>query len=185
MARKSRFWGNFWGETGRNTGKWASNKIFGPTGWATPKRHIMHHEEGGRISGRSHRTSSFSSSGEDDSTSDLFFKEQSKNRQDLQNKVDAIRFDSNDVHVICANIDELLTGARLAQQNNMSEGVFIPKIRAGIMRLQRLSEHELAAFYRSELNQVLRVKWLGKLKHFLIMVAVFGGLIFFAFFYKG
>lgn len=40
MARYS-FWGNFFGETGRNSGKWVSNKVFGPTGWATPKRHIF------------------------------------------------------------------------------------------------------------------------------------------------
>lgn len=38
---KSRFWGNFWGETGRNSGKWVSNKVFGNSGWATPKRHIF------------------------------------------------------------------------------------------------------------------------------------------------
>lgn len=184
MAKKSRFWGNFWGETGRNTGKWASNKVFGPTGWATPRRHILHNEKGGKTSGKSQSSSSSSSSStneDQDMASELFLNDHYKNRQDLQNKADSIRFDSNDVDVICTNIDELLTGARSAQQNNLSEGVFIPKIRAGIMRLQRLREHELAAFYKGELNQVLRVKWLEKLKYFLIMVVVFGGLIFFAF----
>jgi hypothetical protein len=34
-GRRSRFWGSFWGETGRNSGKWISNKIFG-SGWSTP-----------------------------------------------------------------------------------------------------------------------------------------------------
>ncbi len=32
-------------EMGRNTGKWASNKVFGNTGWATPRRHIIEVEE--------------------------------------------------------------------------------------------------------------------------------------------
>lgn len=41
---KNRFWGNFWGETGRNSGKWVSNKVFGPAGWATPRRHIFNNE---------------------------------------------------------------------------------------------------------------------------------------------
>jgi hypothetical protein len=41
MAKKSSFWRNFWGETGRNTGKWMSNKVFGNTGWATPRRHLL------------------------------------------------------------------------------------------------------------------------------------------------
>lgn len=41
---KNSFWGNFWGETGRNSGKWVSNKLFGPAGWATPRRHIFNNE---------------------------------------------------------------------------------------------------------------------------------------------
>lgn len=28
-------------ELGRNTGKWVSNKVFGNTGWATPRRHVI------------------------------------------------------------------------------------------------------------------------------------------------
>lgn len=35
MVKRNRFWGNFWGETGRNSGKWMTNKVFGPAGWAT------------------------------------------------------------------------------------------------------------------------------------------------------
>lgn len=32
-------------ELGKNTGKWASNKIFGTTGWATPRRHVIEVEQ--------------------------------------------------------------------------------------------------------------------------------------------
>lgn len=32
-------------ELGKNTGKWVSNKVFGNTGWATPRRHIIEVEE--------------------------------------------------------------------------------------------------------------------------------------------
>lgn len=32
-------------ELGRNTGKWVSNKVFGNTGWATPRRHVIEVEE--------------------------------------------------------------------------------------------------------------------------------------------
>lgn len=39
--RKSTFWTNFWRETGKNTGKWTSNKVFGNSGWSTPRRHIF------------------------------------------------------------------------------------------------------------------------------------------------
>lgn len=44
MSRNNSFWSNFWGETGRNSGKWVSNKVFGLAGWATPKRHIFNNE---------------------------------------------------------------------------------------------------------------------------------------------
>lgn len=44
--KKSTFFQSFWREAGRNTGKWASNKIFGPTGWATPRRHIIDRDSG-------------------------------------------------------------------------------------------------------------------------------------------
>lgn len=40
MARKSSFWNAFIRETGKNTGKWASNKIFG-TGWSTPYKNDL------------------------------------------------------------------------------------------------------------------------------------------------
>lgn len=32
-------------ELGRNTGKWVSNKVFGNTGWATPRRHVIEVEQ--------------------------------------------------------------------------------------------------------------------------------------------
>lgn len=32
-------------EFGKNTGKWASNKVFGKTGWSTPRRHVIEAEE--------------------------------------------------------------------------------------------------------------------------------------------
>ncbi|MDD3892516.1 MAG: hypothetical protein PHE03_09485 [Bacteroidales bacterium] len=32
-------------ELGKNTGKWASNRIFGNTGWATPRRHVIEVEQ--------------------------------------------------------------------------------------------------------------------------------------------
>ena len=32
-------------ELGRNTGKWVSNKVFGNTGWSTPRRHVIEVEK--------------------------------------------------------------------------------------------------------------------------------------------
>lgn len=36
---------SFQNELGRNTGKWVSNKVFGNTGWATPRRHVIEDEK--------------------------------------------------------------------------------------------------------------------------------------------
>jgi len=38
MATKSSFWSSFWRETGKNSGKFLSNKVFGEK-WSTPYRH--------------------------------------------------------------------------------------------------------------------------------------------------
>jgi hypothetical protein len=56
MSRKKRkkntFFSSFWRETGKNTGKWASNKVFGNTGWATPRRHVIERGDNNARSGR-------------------------------------------------------------------------------------------------------------------------------------
>jgi hypothetical protein len=183
MAKKSRFWSNFWGETGRNTGKWASNKIFGDTGWATPKRHILHNEgrRGNYAKGGASPSGSYDAQ-KDSLATELYLTEHFENIRELRQKASEISFDSGNTNQICNRLDELLTGARMAQQSNSSESIFTTKIRAGIVRLRRAGEYELANFYRSELNKVLLTKIGKKLVTLLLMILVFGGLIFFAFF---
>jgi hypothetical protein len=63
------FFRSFWRETGKNTGKWASNKIFGNTGWATPRRHIIDGSEGSRSSSSRQRRSGLA--GQQNSSNDL------------------------------------------------------------------------------------------------------------------
>jgi hypothetical protein len=174
------FWSNFLRETGRNTGKWASNKIFGDTGWATPKRHILHGSDGKKRTSRSVEDSS--NDEESSLATQLYVQDQLRSKRELKEKATQIQIDSDDVNVICTSIDELLTGARIAQQNHSSESIFTSKIRAGIMRLHRLGETEMADFYRSELNKVLFTKAMRKMGQLILAVLVFGGLIFFAFF---
>jgi hypothetical protein len=154
MAKKSRFWGNFWGETGRNTGKWASNKVFGPAGWATPRRHIF---DGENSTPRS-RGASTNSGGSSSKHEEHNWSEQRVDGIiDLANQ---ISFDSNDIDEICAKLDDLLTGARTANKfihsDNMSNEIFVSKIKSGIMRLRRNKEPELADFYAHELKKITR-----------------------------
>ena len=69
-----------------------------------------------------------------------------------------ISFNDSNVESICSSLDNLLTAARkankYAQSNKLSSDIFQTKINAGIMRLRRLSEKELADFYQLELQKV-------------------------------
>jgi hypothetical protein len=71
-----------------------------------------------------------------------------------------ISFNHSNVESICSSLDNLLTAARkankYAQSNKLSSDIFQTKINAGIMRLRRLSEKELADFYQLELQKVKR-----------------------------
>jgi len=147
MPKKSRFWGSFWGETGRNSGKWVSNKIFGPTGWATPKRLIFDNDTG---------NSESTSSNENNSDAEDEWEEIRINN--LLEVANEISFNGSDVDSICSSLDNVLTAARkankYAQNNELSSDIFQSKINAGIMRLRRLSEKELADFYQLEFQKV-------------------------------
>lgn len=177
MARKSRYWGNFWGETGRNTGKWLSNKVFGETGWATPRRHIMHNE-GNKSRSKSRQSNSVSDSSDE---SDVYLKEHYRNENMLKQKASGITFNSDDVNEICVNLDQLITGANMAHESQTSVGMFTSKIRSGILRLRRLGEHELADFYQKELNRTGRKQIKRTILLILTGIVTFGGLIYFAF----
>lgn len=154
MAKKSRFWGSFWGETGRNTGKWASNKIFGSTGWATPRRHIF--DSDNSPSGR--KRSRSSSEDYSDNTPEHDWNEVRVDR--LLEMANEISFNTNNIDEICVKLDDLLTGAQTANKfihsDNMCNKVFVSKIKSGIMRLRRNQEYELADFYKQELKNVTR-----------------------------
>jgi len=84
---------------------------------------------------------------------------------------------------IIKNLDQLLTSARQAQQNDSSENIFTTKIRSGIMRLKRIGEIEMAVFYENELKKIQLTKIGNRLLFGLFIVLIFGGLLFFAFAY--
>lgn len=151
---KNNFWRNFWGETGRNSGKWVSNKVFGPTGWATPRRHIFDADDSTSSTKRTRSSSEINSSSE----SQHDWNEARVDR--IIEMANGISFDSNNIDEICAKLDDLLTGARTANKfihsDNLCNKVFVSKIRSGIIRLRRNQEYELADFYEQELKIVMR-----------------------------
>ena len=173
--KKSRFWGNFWGETGRNTGKWASNKIFGSRGWSTPKMHLFDSEVS--------KATELQKELIEEETENMIALEKQNTIKELNKAANDINYNSYEVDDIINNLDQLLTSARQAQQNESSESIFSIKIRSGIMRLIRIGETELANFYEKELNKIIRIKVANKILFGLFVVMIFGGLLFFAFIY--
>lgn len=175
--RKSKFWGSFWRETGRNTGKFTSNKIFGPTGWATPRRHILSSDK----VNSSRKKTSGSPANQVSSESKHDWSETRVER--IIDMANEIKFNTNNIDDICSKLDDLLTGARTANKyihsDNMCNKVFVSKIKSGIMRLRRNREQELANFYARELKYAIRAaNWSRVAPWIYIIVGVLALLLF-------
>lgn len=159
------FWSSFFRETGKNTGKWASNKIFGD-GWSTPFRGRITRNEmripgaGGNIPiqpARVHR-----SLPDGPSESEILF-----------DKADDIQFDSNDVQDITSKLDALLMIAHRAIEQGSGDQTFRTKIRSGIQRLRRLGDADSAGFYEDEYKKVARESFFERLgSHSIFIIAI-------------
>jgi hypothetical protein len=156
---KSNFWSSFWREKGKNTGKFTSNKLFGPTGWATPRRHII--DGSTNITSNLKQNTSSTAAETTESSPKVVPHDWTDVRVErIIDMANEITFDSGNIDEICAKLDDLLTGARTANKfihsHQMCNKVFVTKINSGIMRLRRKKEQELADFYAQELKSVTR-----------------------------
>lgn len=163
------FWKSFWRETGKNTGKWASNKVFGNKGWATPKRHILDTDEGSKKSTsstrRSHSSDSISSNEETEATYNGFELVDKINESDFGDSVDSI----------CEALDDLFP--LLADTGYAYDGSIKEKIRSGIFHLRRKGAHYEAEYYEKRLKK----KSSGKVIFIVLLVGFLAlgfGLIF-------
>lgn len=145
MSKKGGFWGNFWSETGTNAGKWASNKFFGPTGWATPRRYIF---QGDDIPLK--KTSSAVSKANAAATPARITEEDETAKQKLMALALQIEYTSNNPSDICGKLDDLLTAANKAVVLDVPLKVFEPKISSGIHRLQQAGDLHAASFYSQQ-----------------------------------
>jgi hypothetical protein len=177
--KKSTFWTSFWRETGRNSGKFTSNKLFGPTGWATPRRHIID----GSVSSPMDKTRDAEpSDNENIHHSNPTYDWTEDKVERIIEMANEISYTSNDVNDICVKLDDLLTGANTANKfihsHKMCNKVFLSKINFGIMRLRRINEIELAEFYSNELKKVTRSgNWSKAAPWIIIILAVLGLLL--------
>lgn len=172
--KKSYFWTSFWRETGRNTGKFISNKVFGPTGWATPRRHIIE----GTVNSSENKNKPIENENINSSAHDWT----DDRVEQIIEMANEISFTSNDVNDICAKLDDLLAGAITANKfihsHKMCMKVFLTKINSGIIRLRRNNEIELAEFYTNELKKVTRsANWSKAAPWIFIVLGVLGLLL--------
>lgn len=169
------FFKSFWRETGKNTGKWASNKVFGDN-WSTPYRFSSRTEPAGKRSAAadfpdpdSDETPPSAPSGRIQS-------------RELFEKVEGIQLDAHDTRVITQQLDELFLAAHQALEKRTDETVFLSKIRSGIHRLDKLGDRVSADFYRQELKMLNRSRHRATLFAVVVCLLSFGALAYIAFF---
>jgi hypothetical protein len=157
------FFKSFWRETGKNTGKWASNKVFGD-GWSTPFRTRISRDEPSieEIEAVVSRTQA-PRGGMSKRMSDPDY---------LFDKAEDVQFNSSEINDITNKLDELLLGAHKAIEDGTSVQIFRTKIRSGIQRLKRLGEIDTAHFYESEYGKISRGVMMGRLFIVFIFVAL-------------
>lgn len=198
MTQKSKFWSNFWGETGRNSGKWFSNKLFGNTGWATPRRHIFG-DGSSNFKKNRNRTSSTSSASQSlsyDTTKSQKLIENHRialeekklsfkhiNQEKILDMAKNIKFNGSDLESICSTLDDLILGAtktnKFMENTSFNDNIFAHKIKAGIMRLNRLEEYKMAEFYTLQLKGLKKAHFKKKYGEiFGIILLLFVGLFF-------
>jgi len=160
------FLNSFFRETGKNTGKWVSNKVFG-SGWSTP--HRIRHEYG----------NADDSNKSDDDFGDAHLRALNTETRRVRHLVEETDFTINDADAISVQLDDLITAGRNSWNTNTSLGLFRPKIQSGILRLRRLGEQELAAHYQSEWNRLNRGRIFRVFMLILLAVVLLGGLAIF------
>jgi hypothetical protein len=160
------FWSSFWRETGKNTGKWASNKIFG-RGWSTPYSHDVN------------VTNTSSPASNDGQRVDNNLRSESIIQNDSQEVERSNRMldedFSKDPMVLFNQVSDFiaqLNTRTVGVQSSGKKSALITKARHGIMLMEMGGMHEAAAEFRSQLRQY-RIKQIGRF----ILAIVFLGIL--------
>jgi hypothetical protein len=167
----SSFWRGLWSETGRNTGKWISNGIFGAKGWATPKRIIVDSDD----SEISEQKAGFASNTETFDEEGIFTPALDKNES--FELVKNAEIQSNDSNEICASLDTLLIGAFQAFSDKQDVSIFLVKLRLGISKLKQLGEISIAENYEKELKRLNRKRFFRFLSLLFLITFLLLGLL--------
>lgn len=159
------FWGSFWRETGKNTGKWASNKIFG-RGWSTPYSHDVNinntpnspSNDSSRVDYNSHRESLIENDSDEVARSNRMLDEDfSSDPMTLFNQV--------------SDFIAQLNTRTIGVQSSGKKSALIAKAKHGIMLMEMGGMHDAAAEFRVQLRQY-RVKQIARVILALVIICV-------------
>ncbi|MFY7970948.1 MAG: hypothetical protein ACOVOO_03335 [Flavobacteriales bacterium] len=169
---KSSFWRSFWSETGRNTGKWISNGVFGIKGWATPKRIITDNTDSSKELLAEVGDAEIKPSLSDDLVRPTL------DDRELFELAHGSNIQSQNIQDICSVLDSLLIAAFQAYIDKQDVSILLVKIRLGIKKLEHLGETTLVENYQRELKLLNRKRFYRKLGFIILTIAIIFGFIF-------
>jgi hypothetical protein len=177
------FWSSFWRETGKNTGKWASNKMFG-RGWSTPFSHDVNvNHSGSNFSGNNSLDySSGSNNSSGNNTDDLLNELLENDALESQRSTEILNQDfSDNPKELFEQVSDLISQLNVRsigiQSSSMKNGL-ISRARHGILLMETLGMHEAAAEFKKELKQYQYKNYGRFVFAFLFMIFLFGALLF-------
>ena len=147
------FWNSFFRETGKNSGKWLSNKVFGSS-WSTP--YSIEHKYSTAANQRRKKIDE-----NDFGLDEIELNARDQNQFNLSVSEDvrgsSFEFEGTTSQEIEIVLDRLFLELKSTKSNvamNPDQSKF--KIKTGIHKLKTLGKHEIATFYENELNTFLK-----------------------------
>jgi hypothetical protein len=143
------FWGSFWRETGKNTGKWASNKVFGK-GCSTPYSHDVNINQ----SNESH--SGNRGSNEISNTDDILNEMHRNDAVYSERSIDILdqNFSDNPKELF-EQVSDLISQLNITAvgiNSSSTKNALIARAKHGIILMETLGMHEAAQAFKSELR---------------------------------
>jgi hypothetical protein len=169
------FWGSFWRETGKNTGKWASNKVFG-RGWSTPHSHDVN---------INHSGSNFSDNNpidnsSENNTDDLLNELHENDALDSQRSIEILNQDfSDNPKELFEQVSDLISQLNVRSigiQSSSKKNALISRANHGILLMESLGMHEAAAEFKKEIKQYRFKNYFRFVLAFLFMIFLLGAL---------
>ena len=169
------FWGSFWRETGKNTGKWASNKVFG-RGWSTPHSHDVNiNHSGSNFSGINNIDNSSGNN-----TDDLLNELHENDALESQRSIEILNQDfSDNPKELFEQVSDLISQLNVRSigvQSSSMKNALTSRAKHGILLMESLGMQDAAAEFKKELKQYRIKNYSRFVFAFLFLIFLLGAL---------